>query len=95
MKDSALSVLARDGRAAAIEVVCAMRAISECGLITNPAHEVGFLRGFFDKAISVLLAQGQGSLRIPIRQPAPAAPDAATPPDEASPPTEVSYMTSK
>lgn len=95
MKDSALSVLAREGRAAAIEVVCAMRAISECGLITNPAHEVGFLRGFFDKAVAVLLAQGQGSLRIPIRQPAPAAADAATPPDEASPPTEVSYMTSK
>ncbi len=96
MKDSTLSVLAREGRSSAIEVICAMRAISECGLITNPAHEVGFLRGFFDKAVAVLLAQGQGSLRIPIRQhTAAAAPDAPAAGEEQSPPTEVSYMSSK
>jgi len=96
MKDSALSVLAREGRQAAIEVICAMRAISECGLITNPAHEVGFLRGFFDKAVAVLLAQGQGSLKIPIRQAvAPAAASETAPDNEASPPTEISYRSSK
>ncbi|MGC4063571.1 MAG: hypothetical protein QM784_02775 [Polyangiaceae bacterium] len=68
MKDSALSVLGREGELIAMEVLATMRVISQAGLITNPPHEIGFLRGFFDKAIAVLLAQGQGSLRIPIRQ---------------------------
>jgi hypothetical protein len=95
MKDSALSVLARDGRSAALQVVAAMQTISECGLITNPPHEVGFLRGFFDKAIAVLLAQGQGSLKIPVRQAgAPpvtdAEPGASAAPDPNVPATESS-----
>jgi hypothetical protein len=68
MKDSALSVLGREGELVAMEVLATMRVISQAGLITNPPHEIGFLRGFFDKAIAVLLAQGQGSLRIPVRQ---------------------------
>ena len=66
MKDSALSVLSRDGEVKALEVVAAMKAIEEAGLITNPPHEVAFLRAFFEKALSLLLTQGGGRLRIPM-----------------------------
>ena len=66
MKDSALGVLARDGEERALEVVAAMKAIEKTGLITDPPQEVPFLRAFFDKAIAVLLAQGNGQLRVPI-----------------------------
>jgi len=66
MKDSALSVLSRDGEVKALEVVAAMKAIEECGLITNPPHEIAFLRAFFEKALSVLLARSGGRLRIPV-----------------------------
>ena len=69
MKDSALSVLAREGEAKALLAVAAMRAVERAGLITDPPHEVPFLRGFFEKAIAVLLAQGNGQLRIPVRKP--------------------------
>ncbi len=72
MKDSALGVLARDGEARALEVVAAMKAIEKTGLITDPPRDLPFLRAFFDKAIAVLLAQGNGQLRVPI-------PRAATP----------------
>jgi hypothetical protein len=67
MKDSALSVLGRDGEQAALEVVAAIKAIDEAGLITNPPHEIGFLRGFFDKALAVVHQQEGGKLRIPMR----------------------------
>jgi hypothetical protein len=66
MKDSALSVLAREGEARALEVVAAIRAIERCGLITDPPREVPFLRAYFDKAIAVLAAQGGGQLRVPV-----------------------------
>ncbi len=66
MKDSALSVLARDGEQTALQVVAAMKCIERCGLITDPPQEVGFLRAYFDKAVSYLLARGGGSLRIPV-----------------------------
>lgn len=68
MKDSALSVLSRDGEQAALEVVAAIKAISEAGLITNPPHEIGFLRGYFEKALAVLHQQEGGRLRIPLRR---------------------------
>ena len=68
MKDSALSVLAREGETKTLEVVAAMKRIAAAGLITDPPHEVGFLRAFFDKALAVLLAQGQGRLSIPVRR---------------------------
>jgi hypothetical protein len=71
MKDSALSVLAREGEAKTLEVVAAMKRIMAAGLITDPPHEIGFLRGFFDKALAILLAQGQGRLNIPVRQQSP------------------------
>ena len=72
MKDSALSVLSREGEVRTLEVVATMKNIREAGLITNPPHEVGFLRAFFDKAISALAYQDGGRLRIPM-PPAPAA----------------------
>jgi hypothetical protein len=68
MKDSAFSVLNREGETRALEVVAAMKVIEAAGLVTDPPHEVPFLRGFFDKAIGGLLAQGQGRLRIPMRR---------------------------
>ena len=68
MKDSALSVLSREGETKTLEVVAAMKRIIAAGLITDPPHEIGFLRAFFDKALAVLLAQGQGRLSIPVRR---------------------------
>jgi hypothetical protein len=77
MKDSALSVLAREGEAKTLEVAAAMKRIATAGLITDPPNEVGFLRAFFDKALAILLAQGQGRLNIPVRRvSAPPAPPA-------------------
>jgi hypothetical protein len=77
MKDSALSVLAREGEVRTLEVVATMKNIREAGLITNPPHEVGFLRAFFDKAISAMAYQDGGRLRIPMPQSASALPEAA------------------
>lgn len=68
MKDSALSILAREGEVKTLEVVAAMKRIAAAGLITDPPHEIGFLRAFFDKALAILLAQGQGRLNIPVRR---------------------------
>lgn len=76
MKDSAVSVLARDGETRALEVVAAMKAIEKTGLITDPPRDVPFLRAFFDKALAVLLAQGNGQLRVPIPTKPPVAPAA-------------------
>jgi hypothetical protein len=76
MKDSALSVLAREGEVRTLEVVATMKNIGNAGLITNPPHEVGFLRAFFDKAVSALAYQDGGRLRIPMAQAAQVAPDA-------------------
>src|SRR5450432_1635701 len=75
MKDSALSVLAREGEVRALEVVATMKNITDAGLITNPPHEVGFLRAFFDEAISALAYHESSWLRIPMR--GAAAPDEA------------------
>lgn len=79
MKDSALSILAREGEQKALEVAATISCIESRGILTDAPHEVGFLKGFFEKAVSLLLAQGGGSLRIPVRgKPAePAAPEPA------------------
>jgi hypothetical protein len=66
MKDSALSVLARDGEQRALEIAAVMKVIEKCGLVTNPPRDVPFLRAFFDKAVALMLAQGGGRLRIPV-----------------------------
>jgi hypothetical protein len=71
MKDASLSILQREGEVRALEVSAVMKVIKNAGLITNPPQEVGFLRGFFEKALSLLLLQGGGRLNIPVRgQPA-------------------------
>ncbi|MBE7479378.1 MAG: hypothetical protein HS104_05250 [Polyangiaceae bacterium] len=76
MKDSALSILAREGEQKALEVAATISCIESRGILSDAPHEVGFLKGFFEKAVSLLLAQGGGSLRIPVRakpaEPAPA-----------------------
>ena len=66
MKDSALSALAREGEQRALEVAAAMNVMARCGLVTDPPRDVPFLRGFFDKAVALMLAQGGGRLRIPM-----------------------------
>lgn len=87
MKDSALSVLARDGEQKALEVAAAMKLIQKCGLVTDPPRDVPFLKAFFDKAVALMLAQSGGRLRIPVPSAlaggGPAA-DAAPPEPEAS-----------
>ncbi|MCA9647166.1 MAG: hypothetical protein KC492_41040 [Myxococcales bacterium] len=89
MKDAALSVLAREGEQAALEVVAAMRMIEARGLITDPPSEVAFLRGFFQKALSLLAARDGGALRIPIPGlPLGVSPEAPENPAEAQASTE-------
>jgi hypothetical protein len=66
MKDSALSVLAREGEVKTLEVVAAIKAIERRGLITEPPSDLPFLRAFFEKATQVLMAQNNGQLRIPV-----------------------------
>lgn len=77
MKDAALSVLSRLGESSALEVVATMKMIENAGLITDPPRDIGFLRGFFDKALSLMLAQSGGRLRIPVAGQPQAAPDDA------------------
>ena len=74
MKDSALSILGREGEQRALEVVAAMKAIAKCGLVTDPPREVPFLKAFFDKAIAMMIAEGGGRIRIPVSGKAPEAP---------------------
>ncbi len=84
MRDSALSLLSREGEQAALEVVAAIKCIERCGLITDPPHEVAFLRGYFEKAVSLMLTQSGGSLRIPMRRAdVPAAAEETSPAPEA------------
>jgi hypothetical protein len=68
MKDSALSVLSREGEVQALQVVAAIKMIEAAGLITDPPSAVPFLRAFFDKGVAAMLAQNQGKLRIPMRK---------------------------
>ena len=48
------------------DVVATMDMVKNAGLITDPPHEVPFLKTFFEKALSILVAQGKGALRIPV-----------------------------
>jgi hypothetical protein len=73
MKDSGLSVLARLGETAALQVAAVIHVIVGAGLITNPPSDVRFLTGYFDKSLALLAAQQGGQLRIPIPRPAPGA----------------------
>jgi hypothetical protein len=79
MKDSALSVIARLGEHAGLQVSAVIHVIQGAGLITNPPSDVKFLTGYFDKALALLAAQQGGQLRIPIpRPPSAAATDTAS-----------------
>lgn len=79
LKDSALSVLSTHGEVRALEVVATMQRIESAGLITDPPHELPFLRVFFEKAVAALAFQGGGKLQVPIEQGRPAtAPDTLT-----------------
>jgi hypothetical protein len=54
-----------------------LNVVPKVGLVTEPASSVPFLKAFFQKAMSVLIAQGGGNLRLPIpRRDAEAAPAA-------------------
>jgi hypothetical protein len=82
MKDSALSVLSRDGEARALELAAVMKSVEKRGLVTDPPHEVPFLRGFFEKALSMAAMQSGGRLNIPVPQAPIADAAAAEPPPE-------------
>jgi hypothetical protein len=66
MKDAAVSILARQGRERAAEVMAVAAAVLAAGLITSPPHEIPFLRGFFQKALAILASQQGGQLSIPV-----------------------------
>jgi hypothetical protein len=73
LKDATLSVLPREGEEVALQLAALAKVIAEAGLITNPPHEIPFLRGYFEKAVSLLAMQNQGRIRIPVPSPAPEA----------------------
>jgi hypothetical protein len=77
LKDAALSALPREGEEKALQLSALANVTAEAGLITNPPHEIPFLRGYFEKAVSLLAMQNQGRIRIPVP---PRAPEAAPAP---------------
>jgi hypothetical protein len=88
MKDAAISILAREGRERAAEVMAIAGAVLSAGLITSPPHEIPFLRGFFQKALAILASQqgGQLSIPVPVAEGDPGAPSGlAQPGDKVSP----------
>jgi hypothetical protein len=76
LKDAALSALPREGEEIGLQLSALAKVCAEAGLITNPPREIPFLRGYFEKAVSLLAMQNQGRIRIPVPRPAdaPAAP---------------------
>ncbi len=66
MRDAGISVLSRDGEAAALKVAATILVVESCGLSENTPAEVPFLRAFFEKAISYMMAQSGGKLDIPV-----------------------------
>lgn len=66
MKDAGLSLLAREGEALGLKLAATIQTIEHCGLATDPPREVPFLRAFFEKGVSLLLAQSGGKLNIPL-----------------------------
>jgi hypothetical protein len=76
LKDAALSALPREGEEVGLQLSALAKVAAEAGLITNPPREIPFLRGYFEKAVSLLAMQNQGRIRIPV--PAKAVDAAAT-----------------
>jgi len=66
LKDAGLSALPREGEEKALQIAALATVAAEAGLITNPPRDVPFLRGYFEKAVSVLAMQNQGRIRIPV-----------------------------
>jgi hypothetical protein len=66
LKDAALSALPREGEEIGLQLAALAKVSAEAGLITNPPREIPFLRGYFEKAVSLLAMQNQGRLRIPV-----------------------------
>ncbi|MEN9579464.1 MAG: hypothetical protein RJA70_2473, partial [Pseudomonadota bacterium] len=58
MKDAGLSVLGRAGEEEALQVAATIQAVNHCDATENPPRSVPFLRAFFEKAVSVLMARG-------------------------------------
>jgi hypothetical protein len=77
LKDAALSALPREGEEIGLQLSALAKVAAEAGLITNPPREIPFLRGYFEKAVSLVAMQNQGRIRIPV--PAKAAADTAAP----------------
>lgn len=65
MRDAAISIRQRAGDERAKDVLRAVKAVEQAGLITSPPSELEFLRVFFQKGLSIL-AQQQGGLRVPV-----------------------------
>jgi len=66
LKDAAVSALPREGEEKALQIAALATVTAEAGLITNPPRDIPFLRGYFEKAVSLLAMQNQGRLRIPL-----------------------------
>src|SRR6478609_10442797 len=66
LEDAALSALSREGEDRALQIAALAKVVSEAGLITNPPRDIPFLRGYFEKAVSLLAMQNQGRIRIPV-----------------------------
>ena len=69
LKDAGLSALPREGEEKALQIAALATVAAEAGLITNPPRDVPFLRGYFEKAVSLMAMQNQGRIRIPIPKP--------------------------
>ncbi len=66
MRDAAITIRQRAGDERAKELLRAVKAIEQAGLITSPPSDLEFLRVFFQKGLSLLAQQQGGSLRVPV-----------------------------
>lgn len=66
MRDSVLTIRARSGEERAKDVLRAVKAIENAGLITSPPSDIEFLRTFFQKGIAMLAQRTGGQLRVPV-----------------------------
>lgn len=66
MRDAAISVLARAGAARAGDVLATVDAVRSAGLVTSTPREIPFLRGFFQKVLAIMAAQGGGQITVPV-----------------------------
>jgi len=68
MQDAGFSVFQREGESAALKIAATIVVVESCGLTENTPQSVPFLRAFFEKAISYMMAQTGGKLDIPVRR---------------------------